>query len=57
MLSALIALVGTVLQAASSGYLACMYIGRVVAGIGVGAASMLNPLYTRYELHVVGITT
>jgi len=44
--SAVFALVGTVLQAASSGYLACLYVGRFTAGIGVGAASMLNPLYT-----------
>ncbi|KAI5838460.1 general substrate transporter [Morchella snyderi] len=43
---AIIAIVGTVLQAASMGHLPAMYIGRFISGIGVGAASMVNPLYT-----------
>ncbi|KND93422.1 Quinate permease [Tolypocladium ophioglossoides CBS 100239] len=39
--------VGVVLQAASAanGTLAVMYVGRFVAGLGVGAASTLTPLY------------
>jgi len=43
--SAVVAAIGTTLQAASSGNLPCLYVGRVTAGLGVGAASMLNPLY------------
>lgn len=34
------------MQAAASGSIEVMYVGRVVAGLAVGAASMLNPLYT-----------
>jgi MFS family permease len=37
--------VGCVLQAASMGSLAVMYIGRFVAGIGVGGSSTVCPLY------------
>lgn len=37
--------IGVALQAGSRGSLACMYVGRLVAGFGVGAASMLTPLY------------
>ena len=39
--------VGVVMQAASSstGSLPAMFVGRFVAGLGVGAASMLTPLY------------
>ncbi|KAF4586039.1 galactose-proton symporter [Ophiocordyceps camponoti-floridani] len=42
-----LALVGVVMQAASaiSGSLPVMYVGRFVAGLGVGAASTLTPLY------------
>jgi sugar porter (SP) family MFS transporter len=42
-----LALVGVILQAASThdGSLAVMYVGRFVAGLGVGAASTLTPLY------------
>ncbi|KAF8544757.1 general substrate transporter [Trichophaea hybrida] len=43
---AIIATIGTTMQAASNGYLAVMYIGRLITGVAVGAASMLNPLYT-----------
>lgn len=43
--SALIAIVGIVIQTASSGYVAALFIGRFIAGLGVGAASMLTPLY------------
>ncbi|KAI5791917.1 general substrate transporter [Geopyxis carbonaria] len=44
--AALIAIVGTVMQAASMGHLPVMYIGRLITGFAVGGASMLNPLYT-----------
>jgi len=33
------------MQAAASGQLSVMYIGRFISGVGVGAASMLVPLY------------
>ncbi|PSS00825.1 galactose-proton symporter [Coniella lustricola] len=36
---------GVALQAGSRGSLACMYVGRLIAGFGMGAASMLTPLY------------
>ncbi|OJD36880.1 general substrate transporter [Diplodia corticola] len=45
LLAAAVAIVGCVMQAAGSGHLAVMYIGRFVAGLGVGAASMVVPLY------------
>ncbi|CAG8959417.1 hypothetical protein HYFRA_00001315 [Hymenoscyphus fraxineus] len=38
-------IVGIIIQTASSGHLSALYVGRVVAGVGVGAASMLTPLY------------
>ena len=39
--------IGVIMQAASSatGNFAAMFVGRFVAGLGVGAASMLTPLY------------
>ncbi|RVD87190.1 uncharacterized protein DFL_001433 [Arthrobotrys flagrans] len=37
--------VGVVLQTASSGHIAAIDVGRFVAGLGVGAATMINPLY------------
>lgn len=40
-----VVLVGVIMQAAASGHLALMYVGRFVAGLGVGAASAINPLY------------
>ncbi|RPA96859.1 general substrate transporter [Choiromyces venosus 120613-1] len=43
---AITAIVGTIMQAASSGNLSAMYAGRFISGVGVGAASMVNPLYT-----------
>jgi len=39
------ATIGIIMQSAASGSLACLYVGRFVSGIGVGAASMLTPLY------------
>ncbi|KAK4111475.1 putative sugar transporter protein [Canariomyces notabilis] len=43
----LVTLVGVIMQSASAdtGNLGAMYAGRFVAGLGVGAASMLTPLY------------
>lgn len=46
MIAATSAIVGSVMQAAADGHFAVMYIGRFVAGVGVGAASMITPLYT-----------
>lgn len=45
--SGLLTVVGVVFQAASSarGTLAVMYVGRFIAGLGIGAASALTPLY------------
>lgn len=45
--SGFITAVGVVFQAASAakGTLAVMYVGRFIAGLGVGAASTLTPLY------------
>ncbi|KAL2000978.1 hypothetical protein VTN02DRAFT_2379 [Thermoascus thermophilus] len=37
--------IGVIMQFAASGYLEPMYIGRFITGLGVGAASMVNPLY------------
>lgn len=37
--------IGVAFQAESKGSLTLMYIGRLIAGFGVGAASMLTPLY------------
>lgn len=45
MLAAVWAIIGVIMQAAASGHLPVMYIGRFVSGVGVGAASMLVPLY------------
>lgn len=36
---------GIVLQAASTGNLGAMYAGRFISGVGVGSASVINPLY------------
>ncbi|KAJ0335387.1 hypothetical protein COL922a_009315 [Colletotrichum nupharicola] len=40
-----ISVIGVILQAAASGHLAVMYVGRFVSGFGTGFASMVNPLY------------
>lgn len=40
-----IILVGVAMQASASGHLPAMYVGRFIAGVGVGAASAINPLY------------
>nr|AHA12287.1 DEHU transporter 1 [Asteromyces cruciatus] len=43
--SAAMSTIGVVIQTASSGHLAALFVGRFLAGLGVGAASMLTPLY------------
>jgi MFS family permease len=45
LVASMMAIVGVIMQSAGMGRLAVMYIGRFVAGLGVGAASMLTPLY------------
>lgn len=37
--------IGTIMQSAADGQLAAMYVGRLIAGLGVGMASMVTPLY------------
>jgi len=44
-LAAVLAIVGTIMQAAASGHIAAIFVGRFIAGLGVGAASMVTPLY------------
>ncbi|PGH27535.1 hypothetical protein AJ80_00776 [Polytolypa hystricis UAMH7299] len=43
--TAVVSVIGIVMQFASNGHLEPMYIGRFIAGLGCGAASMVNPLY------------
>lgn len=43
--SSAVTIVGIIIQCAASGVLSALYVGRLVAGFGVGAASMLTPLY------------
>jgi len=38
-------ILGVVIQTSSDGHIPALYVGRLVAGFGVGAASMLTPLY------------
>ncbi|KAA8563669.1 hypothetical protein EYC84_011690 [Monilinia fructicola] len=40
-----VTILGVILQCASHGHISALYVGRLVAGLGVGAASMLTPLY------------
>ncbi|KAI9375396.1 general substrate transporter [Aspergillus egyptiacus] len=44
-LASFAAMAGVIMQVAASGHLEAMYIGRLLCGIGVGFASMVNPLY------------
>jgi sugar porter (SP) family MFS transporter len=41
----LITIIGCIFQAVALGHIEVMYIGRLVAGLGVGGASMVVPLY------------
>ncbi|CEJ56450.1 hypothetical protein PMG11_02656 [Penicillium brasilianum] len=45
-LGAISFIVGSIMQVASAGNKPLMFVGRVLGGMGVGAASMLVPLYT-----------
>lgn len=45
LIAAVFAVIGTIMQAAASGEIASIYVGRFIAGLGVGAASMVTPLY------------
>ena len=38
-------LIGVIMQSAASGNLGSMYAGRFIGGVGVGAASTINPIY------------
>jgi MFS family permease len=48
-LAAVFAIIGTIMQAAASGHIAAIFVGRFIAGLGVGAASMVTPLYSKYS--------
>ncbi|KAM0329471.1 hypothetical protein ACHAQA_004780 [Verticillium albo-atrum] len=43
--TSLVICLGVIMQAASLGHLAPIFVGRFIAGLGVGAASSVNPLY------------
>ncbi|TKA82549.1 hypothetical protein B0A55_02285 [Friedmanniomyces simplex] len=43
--AATLAAIGGVMQAASSGSIGCLYAGRFIEGLGLGAATMLTPTY------------
>ena len=43
--AAVFALIGGLMQAAASGHLSVLYVGRVIEGLGLGAATMLTPVY------------
>ncbi|KAJ5085540.1 hypothetical protein N7532_010311 [Penicillium argentinense] len=43
--AAVVGIIGVIMQTAANGHLEAMYIGRLITGFGVGAASMINPLY------------
>ncbi|XXH06142.1 hypothetical protein Hte_012588 [Hypoxylon texense] len=43
--AALFTLCGVAMQAAASGHLEPMYIGRFISGLGVGVSSVVNPIY------------
>ncbi|KAF2501033.1 general substrate transporter [Lophium mytilinum] len=45
MLAGIITCIGCVFQAAAEGQISVIYIGRFIAGVGVGGASMAVPLY------------
>ncbi|KAG9511982.1 general substrate transporter, partial [Aureobasidium melanogenum] len=45
LIAAVIVTIGCVFQAAADGQIALMYVGHLIAGFGVGKASMVTPLY------------
>lgn len=48
LIAAVLAIIGTIMQAAASGEIAAIYTGRFIAGLGVGGASMVTPLYSEF---------
>lgn len=46
MLAAVLAIIGTIMQAVAFGEISVIFIGRFIAGLGVGGASMVTPLYS-----------
>ncbi|KAH0349674.1 general substrate transporter, partial [Aureobasidium melanogenum] len=45
LIAAVVVTIGCVFQAAAAGHIALMYVGRLIAGFGVGKASVVTPLY------------
>lgn len=45
-LSAFVFVIGAAVQTAVTHHLASFYVGRIVAGLGIGGASVLVPLYS-----------
>lgn len=45
-LSALVFVIGAAIQTADTNHLSSFYVGRIIAGLGVGGASVLVPLYS-----------
>ncbi|KAF2681321.1 quinate permease [Lentithecium fluviatile CBS 122367] len=45
MFNGVLTIIGVIIQTCSFGSIASMYVGRFVAGVGVGGASMVVPLY------------
>lgn len=45
LIAAGVTIVGIIIQSSSDGHISALYVGRLVSGFGVGAASMLTPLY------------
>jgi MFS family permease len=39
-----VAILAIIIQVAAGGYISALYVGRIISGFGVGAASMLTPL-------------
>jgi MFS family permease len=45
-ISSAVFIVGGILQVVNTGSIACFYAGRVISGFGVGAATVLVPMYS-----------
>lgn len=43
--ASILVFIGIAMQAAALGYIASLYVGRFVAGVAIGIASSVNPLY------------